>query len=322
VTMWGESAGSWSVALQLLTNGGNPEGLFRAAFLESGSPLPVGHITEIQSTYDAIVTGTNCSTSADTLQCLREVPFDTLQTAISNASGTSSFQAQNVSWQPRVDGDFLLDIPTELVRQGRVANVPLIAGDCEDEGTIYGLGSILAGVTVPDDLTTWLPTILPGISVDDVDRILRAYPDNVTLGSPFGTGSANAITPEYKRISAIQGDLLFQAPRRLLLEQLSRKQPMWSYLYERGQSATALGVAHSTDLSDIYGPGDMTDFLINFVSNLDPNNKTGIFWPQYNTRSRAMLAFLDGEPSLAILQDTFREGPISLMQTLGQKYPF
>ncbi|OCH90540.1 alpha/beta-hydrolase [Obba rivulosa] len=321
VTIWGESAGSWSVALQLLTNGGNPEGLFRAAFLESGSPLPVGNITQVQSTYDALVADANCTGSADTLQCLREVSFDNLQTAVANATGTLQ-QTQNLPWQPRVDGDFLPDMPMELVRKGNVANVPIINGDCEDEGTIFGLDATIAGVTVADNLTSWLPTILHGISEEDINSILEAYPDNVTLGSPFGTGTADAITPEYKRISALQGDLVFQAPRRYMLNELSAKQPMWSYLYTKGQSATILGAAHSTDLSDIYGPGDMTDFLINFVNYLNPNNKTGLFWPQYNTTSRAMMTFLDGTPSVEITQDTFREEQISLMATLGQKYPF
>ncbi|KAF8264823.1 Alpha/Beta hydrolase protein, partial [Lactarius quietus] len=45
VTIWGQSAGSISVSLQMVTNGGNPEGLFRAAFMQSGSPLPTTDIT-------------------------------------------------------------------------------------------------------------------------------------------------------------------------------------------------------------------------------------------------------------------------------------
>ncbi|KAF8838657.1 alpha/beta-hydrolase, partial [Paxillus ammoniavirescens] len=39
VTIWGESPGAMSVALQLVTNGGDPDGLFRAAFMRSGSPI-------------------------------------------------------------------------------------------------------------------------------------------------------------------------------------------------------------------------------------------------------------------------------------------
>ncbi|EMD31127.1 hypothetical protein CERSUDRAFT_89451 [Gelatoporia subvermispora B] len=321
VTIWGESAGSWSVALQLLINGGNSEGLFRAAFLESGSPLPVGNITQVQSTYDALVADAGCSGSSDTLQCLREVPYDTLQVAISNATGTLQ-PAQNIPWQPRVDDDLLVDTPTELVRKGIVANVPIINGDCEDEGTIFGLDATIAGVVAAANMTSWLPTILHGISQEDMNTILEAYPDNATLGSPFSTGFADSITPEYKRISALQGDLVFQGPRRFMLDQRSAKQPMWSYLYTKGQSNTILGAAHSTDLSDIYGTGDMTDFLINFVNKLNPNNETGVFWPQYNTSFRAMMTFLDGTPSLNITQDTYREEQINLMIEMGQKYPF
>ena len=44
---WGQSAGSISVSMQMLANGGNTEGLFRAAFMQSGSPLPVGDITHV-----------------------------------------------------------------------------------------------------------------------------------------------------------------------------------------------------------------------------------------------------------------------------------
>ena len=44
---WGESAGSISVSLQMVTNGGDTEGLFRAAFMESGSPLATSDITAV-----------------------------------------------------------------------------------------------------------------------------------------------------------------------------------------------------------------------------------------------------------------------------------
>ncbi|ESK84804.1 carotenoid ester lipase precursor [Moniliophthora roreri MCA 2997] len=48
VTIWGESAGAISVSLQMLANGGDTEGLFRAGFMQSGSPIPVGDITNGQ----------------------------------------------------------------------------------------------------------------------------------------------------------------------------------------------------------------------------------------------------------------------------------
>ncbi len=45
---WGESAGAVSAALHMVANDGNNEGLFRAAFMQSGSPIPVGDITNGQ----------------------------------------------------------------------------------------------------------------------------------------------------------------------------------------------------------------------------------------------------------------------------------
>ena len=36
---WGESAGSISVAMQMLANNGDSEDLFRGAFMQSGGPI-------------------------------------------------------------------------------------------------------------------------------------------------------------------------------------------------------------------------------------------------------------------------------------------
>ena len=67
--------------MHMLANGGNTEGLFRGAFMESGSPIPTGDITHGQSDYDKLVAETGCTGAADTLQCMREVPYDTFKKA-------------------------------------------------------------------------------------------------------------------------------------------------------------------------------------------------------------------------------------------------
>jgi len=81
---------------------------------------------------------------------------------------------------------------------------------------------------------------------DEIDRLLELYPDgasptwlaptsplNVVIdpaqGSPYGTGKANQLTPQWKRLSSIQGDLVFQCPRRMFLKSLSPRQDTWSY---------------------------------------------------------------------------------------------
>ena len=56
----------------------------------------------------------------------------------------------------------------------------------------------------------------------------KMYPSDITKGSPFHTGYMNALTPQYKRVAAIQGDLVFQAPRRFFLGQKA-DQGAWAF---------------------------------------------------------------------------------------------
>ena len=81
-----------SVALQMLANGGNTEGLFHGAFMQSGAPLLVGDLAVGQKYYDALVADTGCSSTADTLECLRRVPLSTLKPIIDNSPSIFSYQ--------------------------------------------------------------------------------------------------------------------------------------------------------------------------------------------------------------------------------------
>ena len=62
-----------------------------------------------------------------------------------------------------------------------------------------------------------------------MSKLLRWVVEDVAQGSPYGTGTLSEFTPEFKRIASIQGDLVFQGPRRLLLEHLANKQNTWSF---------------------------------------------------------------------------------------------
>ena len=78
----------------MLANNGDNEGLFRAAFMESGSPPPTGWVDEpyLQDTYDQVVGDTGCTGSHDTLACLRGVPAETLKAAMDKTPSFVSFQ--------------------------------------------------------------------------------------------------------------------------------------------------------------------------------------------------------------------------------------
>ena len=64
-----------SVSLQLVANGGEPEGLFCGAIMQSGAALPVGGVTLGQKHYDDLVLRTSCLHAENTLDCLRHTPI-------------------------------------------------------------------------------------------------------------------------------------------------------------------------------------------------------------------------------------------------------
>ena len=78
---------------------------------------------------------------------------------------------------------------------------------------------MLTYISTDDEFATYISANwFPGASLSDLDKVLQLYPSDPAAGSPFDTGAANAFTPEYKRIAALQGDWFFHAPRRLLLD--------------------------------------------------------------------------------------------------------
>ena len=70
---------------------------------------------------------------------------------------------------------------------------------------------------------------MPDATAAEVTQLLEYYPSDVTEGSPYGTGTKNARTPQFKRLASLQGDLTFQAPRRFFLQYASGRQNTWTY---------------------------------------------------------------------------------------------
>ncbi|KAI1788850.1 alpha/beta-hydrolase [Ganoderma leucocontextum] len=317
VTIWGESAGAESVSVQMVTNSGDPEGLFRGAFMQSGSPVPTGDIVLGQEAYDAVVSKTGCSGAADTLQCLRGAPFSALKSAFDSASADSS---SILTWVPRADGKFLVDHPQKLVQQGSIAKVPFVNGDCDDEGTLFSLPTL--NLTTNAEFTAYIKAYyFPRISDSDLAALLEYYPANITQGSPFDTGTENVLSPEYKRHAALIGDLVFQAPRRFFQQYTASKQNTWMFLFKRYKYLGGLGSFHGTDVIDIYGEKDLTDYLINFVNHLDPNGASVPTWPKFSLDSRKLLTLLDGNIPVMIGEDDYRVKGMDLLNKVLLETP-
>ncbi|KAG6889632.1 hypothetical protein C0992_004523 [Termitomyces sp. T32_za158] len=279
----------------MIANNGNTEGLFRAGFMQSGSPIPVAGLENGQKYYDALVAQTGCTGASDTLQCLREVPYDKLKAAQDASPGIFAYQSLSLAWLPREDGVFLTENPQQLVLDGKVANVPFITG--------------------------------LSVSQDVIQQIETLYPQDITQGSPFDTGILNAITPQFKRIAAFMGDGVFQAPRRFFLQHRASKQPTWAFCQYRlvlfREFNQNFGLSEQTFQSsaDLGIGGGMADYLIRFAVNLNPNSASELQWPQYNLDKPQLLTFLDGLIPVTITSDTYRSNAMNALTNLTLAHP-
>ncbi|KAM5545368.1 hypothetical protein V8D89_000981 [Ganoderma adspersum] len=322
VMLWGESAGSMSVALQMLYNGGNTEGLFRSGFMESGTALPSGYVDNdyLQSNYDGIVADTGCSKSNDTLQCLREVPTSVLKAAMDKTPSFLSYQQVNTPWFPRADGVFITEPPERGLLSGHIANIPVVAGSDQDEGTAFAFPTL--NITTDEEFLGYINSnFFPKTPRGDVAKLLDLYPSDPAAGAPYNTGDNYAYSPQYKRMAALQGDFIEVAPRRLFTQYLANRQQVYSYL-SNFHKIEGIGAAHGTELADIYGGGPLQDYLVRFAATLDPNGKGApAIWPRYTKASPKMLTFNDGEPSLNVTLDTFRDVQMKYLTKLSLADP-
>ncbi|KAH9966976.1 carotenoid ester lipase precursor [Lactifluus volemus] len=323
VTIWGEGSGAISVALHMLTNNGNQQGLFRGAIMQSGGPIPVGDIEHGQQYYDLMVEKTGCKGSSDTLNCLREVPYNTFKKAMDESPNFFAYQGVVPAWLPRVDGVFLTEPPQHSVIRGHVSNVPMITGNCDDEGTLFSVSTINISTTA--DLKEYLKLyMMPRAKDSEIDLLLKYYPDDQRAGSPFHTGLKNVLSAQFKRTAALQGDFMFHGPRRLFLNHRATKQNSWGFVYERSKEIPFTGSAHATDLVDSFGPGELRDYVIRFTNNLDPNGDLGlgIPWPKWDPRNPKAVIFQDSTFfPMVIGADNYRTDPLSLMANMSLLYP-
>ncbi|KAH9024550.1 Alpha/Beta hydrolase protein [Lactarius hengduanensis] len=280
VTIWGEGAGAISVALHMLTNNGNNEGLFRGAIMQSGGPIPVGDIENGQRYYDFMVEKTSCSNWTDTLDCLRKVPYTTFKKAMDDSPNFFAYQGLMAAWLPRIDDVFLKVPPPYSVLLGDVANVPMITGNCDDEGSLFSIST--TNITTTAELKDYVKLyMVPGAGDSLVDLLLKYYPDDQRAGCPFDTQLRNVLSPQFKRTAALQGDFMFHGPRRFFLKNRADKQKSWGFIHKRRKDLRFLGATHGTDLLNSFAMdpalSELRDYFIRFANNLDPNDKRAIF---------------------------------------------
>ncbi|KIK06206.1 hypothetical protein K443DRAFT_635057 [Laccaria amethystina LaAM-08-1] len=133
----------------------------------------------------------------------------------------------------------------------------------------------------PAKVTIWSHFNIPA-HVGGWRRITRTFARYFyAIGSPIPIGD---IRHGQKYYDSLVRDTGCSAPRRWLLQHTVGKQNIWGFVHKRLEFALILGAFHTSDLLDVYGGGEMADYLNHFVNTLDPNRSGALQWPQYTSQ--------------------------------------
>ncbi|KZZ90710.1 Carboxylesterase, type B [Ascosphaera apis ARSEF 7405] len=321
VTIWGESAGAISVFDQMILFDGNNtyngKPLFHGGIMNSGSAIPVLDIDsgKAQAVYDAVARAGGCDTSDNSLECLRGLDYSRFLDATTSVPGLLGYHSLALSYLPRPDGRTLTASPDVLGKAGKYPDIPVIIGDQEDEGTLFGIFE--ANITTKDQVVEYLNDLyFSNASRDQLNQLASAYDNTAEDGSPFRTGIFNNLYPQFKRLSAILGDLVFTLTRRVVLQIFSEQNPnskAWSYLSSYDYGTPILGTFHGSDLLQVffgllpnYASRAFKNYYISFVNHGDPNKGSDTYpnWPEWK-ENKQLLNMYSGHSKF--ITDDFRQ---------------
>ncbi|KAF7341340.1 Carboxylic ester hydrolase [Mycena venus] len=308
-----------SILAHITAYSGRNDKLFARAIIESGTiGVNYSHPADpaFQSTYDSLLTNTNCSSTANSstsiqLGCIRSLPIDQFR------------QASLGVMQPVFDGD-IINVPGPLAafRAGNWTRVPFLVGSNTDEGQSFAP----SGANTTTDVEEFISSFVPP---DQIPSVLQRYPEDPALGCPFNTGDFqldpmqnglfNTPGAQNKRVSAIVGDVFMAAGARALAQVVSSQVPFYKYRFNHKPYDVSFGVqdyvGHFTEVAYAFNTqNDGTDFWIknhatatylgpgapiadrflgvymsrswaSFAATGDPNNAnltTKIDWPKYS----------------------------------------
>ena len=313
VTIFGESAGSYSVSLIMATP--LSRGLFQKAIWESGSMvgttrMPTERNTRVFDLKDAESQGARLARSlgAGSLAALRALPAD----KVLSASRSPLYKEEGRDPPVVVDGYLLPAPPRTVFLSGAQAHVPLLAGWTADENRAYAV------------LGTQRPTAASyAASVRSrypayADEILRLYPAATDAEAVKSAGDL-----------ACDGFIVASVRSGLWKHLETGGAPVYAYQFDRavpipegtvinGAKVTSAetGARHASEIAYVFGtfdsepsvkwqPGDerlsdaIQQYWTNFAKTGSPNGSDLPEWPRYLGEGGYPVMHLDLSPAPA-----------------------
>lgn len=296
VTIFGQSAGSRSVALLMISP--LSAGLFHRAIAESGGPIigseylnPVfnGSMANVSKMGQELSARLGCDKAGDELAAMRSRPAQEILKAADCKTGIFD---EGLFFAPVFDGRVLPRNPLTAYSGGAQHDVPIITGSTLNEGNIYLTGE-------------------KELSVERYRSFLKVrFGDN--------TGKAFEMFPAYNTKDAARAiDKVITVaanaqPARFVAQSMEKKGSR-AYLYQFARlpgtaMARKLGVHHGAELAYVFGnmsrsdgyndtdvelSNKMMDYWTNFAKTGDPNGRGLIYWPSYKSASDLNMEFSD-----------------------------
>jgi len=230
VTIMGHSAGSFSVSLAITRRNSTDAPPFRAGIMLSAVQVSTSPTLNF-SNFDAFATAMGCEQSPGPLrlQCLRIVPASTIRKYMNGPNSVSFF--------PGVDNVTGFDDPLQRIRTGQIAQVPILLGNMQDDGTIFTYNT-------SETISTFLADLFGSLADTVSPTLVRASYPGLT---------------DTQVIAAVERDVIFRCPAKLWSDAFVRSGIKNVYRYTYGaefadlQPLPDLGVWHGSELPILFG---------------------------------------------------------------------
>lgn len=266
---------------------------------------------------------------------MRDAPYQVYWDAVNTLPIFFTYSSFALPFLPRPDpqDDFYPVFPEYALEAGNYSRVPVIAGDQQDEGTLFA--QVQYNITDNGTLAEYMHMIYPGASQPDIEALLAVYPEDPAAGSPFGTGTTNTLWSQSKKMASLLGDVAFTLRRRSYLSHVSTTLPAWSLLDSHRFQESVLGTYHSSDIEAIFNTTSilpttrntvatqtyLTHYIF-FVNYQNPNaisiDAPLLYWPQYSTWNPVLLNLLN--TGNALIQDDFRQEASNFLESTVSQF--